>query len=300
MALSKLKTDWKTIGASGLTVDGRTISPAALESAAETYDPEFYAALMFPDHDRYFSPNFGKIEELRTVKNDDGSVSLQAIIAPNENYIYANRQGQYLYSSMELRADFPERGRYYLIGCAPTDNPASTRTAEIRFSAHQHQAQAPAPGNVMVCDPVEMTLGDLQNSETGGFFARLFARHNSEDDMNPKQLDTLLARLDAIDARLTAAPTPAPAPAPAEPDEGEGDEASGNLALSIDRIKPFAGLAELSARVDGLAGDVAGLAELKTQIAALREDFAAALIAPDPNATKPPTQQPAGGSRAFL
>lgn len=90
---SKLKSEWKRIGRSGKTIDGRIIEPEWVIEAAENYDKdEQYTALMWPEHERWY--NMGTIERLKYEKNNEGGVDLYAEINPNQYYLDANKAGQ--------------------------------------------------------------------------------------------------------------------------------------------------------------------------------------------------------------
>jgi hypothetical protein len=178
MAASKLKTDWLCIGSSGPTIDGRKIEKDWLYSMAETYDPARYTALIWPDHNRWWANNMGKVDSLRAVDNDDGTVSLFAILAPNDDYLWANRQGQYLYSSMEITENFPEAGQFYLSGLGATDSPASARTSEVRFDS---KAQT-----VFFNESVKLDLHPKKDGSKS--FLRRWLSGDKSDD-NPEETD---------------------------------------------------------------------------------------------------------------
>ena len=50
--MSQLSTDWLCIATEGDTVDRRELRREWLIDAAETYNPELYAALIWPEHER--------------------------------------------------------------------------------------------------------------------------------------------------------------------------------------------------------------------------------------------------------
>ena len=60
---STLRTGWVCIATEGKAVDGRDITRDWLVDMAETYDPDFYTALLWPEHDRW--SNFGVVQALK-------------------------------------------------------------------------------------------------------------------------------------------------------------------------------------------------------------------------------------------
>jgi len=140
---SHLMTDWICIATAGETVDGREIPEAWLTEMAETYDPELYTALIWPNHERYWG-NSGEVLELKTEK-EDGVAKLYARMCPTDDLIYTNRRGQLLFSSIEPEPNFRGTGKCYLEGLAVTDSPASVGTTRIRFNADKSKAIYGAP-----------------------------------------------------------------------------------------------------------------------------------------------------------
>ncbi|WP_419787325.1 GPO family capsid scaffolding protein [Pseudodesulfovibrio sp.] len=128
-----LITDWKKVGQSGPTADGRFIKPEWLEQAASNYDAKtVYTALLWPEHMRWFG-NFGAVAEVKSEREGD-IVSLYCRLRPGEQALLANKNGQRLFTSMELTDDFAETGECYLTGLGLTDSPASLGTQELSFS----------------------------------------------------------------------------------------------------------------------------------------------------------------------
>ncbi len=138
MPQSNYRTDWLCIATSGQSVDGRTIEPQWLIDAAETYSRDTYTALIWPNHPQYeyaereFTCNLGEVDALKT-ETLDGVVKLYAQLIPNRFLIYANEDGQKLFTSAEFMGDFAGSGREYLMGLAVTDIPASLGTEKIKF-----------------------------------------------------------------------------------------------------------------------------------------------------------------------
>ncbi|HCK0626354.1 TPA: GPO family capsid scaffolding protein [Vibrio parahaemolyticus] len=128
-------SDWKIIATEGPTVDGRKITREWLSQMAESYDPEEYTALIWPEHRRFygFGENWGKVVELKA-EEKDGKMRLFAKLEPNQYLIDANSKKQKLFTSIEPEPDYKGEGRCYLMGLAATDSPASTGTSLLQFS----------------------------------------------------------------------------------------------------------------------------------------------------------------------
>lgn len=196
--MPKLKTEWKRIGRSGKTIDGRDIDPQWLRDAAETYDPELYQAKIWPDHIRMYS--MGSVVAVRVENNSEGGVDLYARIAPNDIYQSTAKAGQRLHTSMELMPNFRDTGKFYLSGLAATDTPASVATSEMRFTANKDQT---------------IILGEFVENETHEFndnddqppswFTRFFSKNNTDEgDMDKKTTEALMASMTALSESLTA------------------------------------------------------------------------------------------------
>lgn len=288
--MQNLKTDWVTIGSSGPTVDGRIIPPEAIVSAADTYDPQFLTAKMFPDHDRVLYENYGKIVATRSIKNPDGSYSMQAIISPNNFYTYANSKGQFLNTSMELRPDFPEKGKWYLVGCAPTDKEASTRTTEIRFTS---DAEPLLYGNMVKVDlGIEHESSEESKTRFFNFFRKKPEESNMADKAALEALNTELAGLKAQILALTnqsaqASATPVPsAPAPAAAPTAEEfatlKQQITELTAQVAALKPAD-----PKPADPPAPPADQFKALADKLAELEQKFTQALGQPHPGGTKP-------------
>lgn len=130
---SRLRTGWICIATEGNSIDGRYISREILTEMAESYDPEHYCALIWPDHNHYGN-NAGTVEALKA-EAVDGKMKLFAVLRPTRDLIYWNQIGQYQFCSIEPKADFAESGKFYLGGLGVTDRPASTGTTQMQFSA---------------------------------------------------------------------------------------------------------------------------------------------------------------------
>lgn len=128
-----LLTEFQTIGTAGETVDGRTIEEQWLTDIAEEYDTDIYQAQINADHERWYG-NFGQVHEVRLGKNKEGATTLEARLHPNFRLIEMNRNGQRLFTSMEITPNFRGKGKAYLTGLAVTDDPASIGTSMLKFS----------------------------------------------------------------------------------------------------------------------------------------------------------------------
>lgn len=197
MADRTLRTDWKRIGRSGMTTDGREIKPEWLKQMADSYDKSLFTALIWPEHQRYV--NYGTVEELRTTSNEEGGVDLWAIISPNSIYQSSNSYGQKLFTSMEITFDFRKSGLSYLTGLGATDDPASVGTSEIRFSKLAEQAGVQLSAFI---EAETKTFTDQQPATLLDQIKSLFKNQPNEDaDMaDKKALDELKAELGEIKA----------------------------------------------------------------------------------------------------
>ncbi|PSY76994.1 GPO family capsid scaffolding protein [Escherichia coli] len=137
------------VAVSGLTVDGREISPVHLREAAENFNPDVYAARVNVEH--YLSPcpssEFSAMGDVTALSTEDitegplaGRTALYAEIEPTERMKQLVADGKKIYSSIELHPQFSVNGRAYLVGLAMTDTPASLGTERLKFTAQQRQA----------------------------------------------------------------------------------------------------------------------------------------------------------------
>ncbi|MEZ9339948.1 GPO family capsid scaffolding protein [Vibrio splendidus] len=136
---------WNIVATEGATVDGRQISANQIKEMGESYSPELYGALIWPEHSRshwnvFEGNNWGEVPEVKAEKRA-GKFRLLAKITPNELLLTANKKGQKLYTSIEMHPDFQGTGRAYLIGLAVTDSPASTGTTRLKFSRQDGETQ---------------------------------------------------------------------------------------------------------------------------------------------------------------
>ncbi|KKF38773.1 GPO family capsid scaffolding protein [Hafnia alvei] len=144
--MSQLRTDWLCVATEGDTVDGRCLERQWLIDAGDLYEPNLYAALIWPEHEKDYG-NFGEVLACMWQEGDDGLVRLYVQLRPNAYLLDANRRDQMLYMSVELTPDgnFRGTGRTYLEGLAVTDTPASVGTTRLRFS-HRKNRLRPASG----------------------------------------------------------------------------------------------------------------------------------------------------------
>ncbi|WBY65476.1 hypothetical protein FP3_000045 [Pasteurella phage vB_PmuM_CFP3] len=129
---TELITDFVRVATSGNTIDGRHIDAQDLKDMAETYDPEKYTAVIWWEHWRW--RNFGRVVEVKAEDGEEGKTCLYARIAPSLEMIKLNKDGQGLFTSIEITPNFANTGKAYLSGLAFTDQPASLGTTKLNFS----------------------------------------------------------------------------------------------------------------------------------------------------------------------
>ncbi|MFR9704961.1 GPO family capsid scaffolding protein [Aeromonas sanarellii] len=230
-----MRTGWVCIATEGKAVDGRDITRDWLTDMAETYDPTYYTAVIWPEHDRWSS--YGTVQALKT-EEVDGKFKLFAILCPNRDLIYWNQSGQYQFCSIEPFENFADLGRTYLLGLGVTDQPASTGTTHLKFS-NSNKGQV-----IGTSEPLDLSMFKLPKHEKAdGLIAKFFsflASHGEQapqptpsqpedEEMTKEQFDQMLGalnglgtKIDGFSAKLETKPTPEqPAPTATEPDKVE-------------------------------------------------------------------------------
>lgn len=282
-----LKTSWKVIGRSGKTIDGREVSATDLKVMAETYDPvKKHAALIWPEHERFFG-NLGKVEQLKFNQTADGG-ELLAILAPNNDYLYLNRNDQHLFTSMEITTDYCGTGLPYLSGLAATDQPAVAGTSEIRFSVNN-------PGKVktgfIAFEDHQAPNPNTQTEDAPGWFKRWYFniptnQPQDETPMTPDQLSAITAPLNKLVEQFAQAPKADPA----KPEASQADPVEARFKSLEEKLdKVLAKFSEEApakkdepAPADAPADEVkADYAALQKQLADLTESFNRAVKAKD-------------------
>ena len=125
-------TKWIKVATEGKTVDGRNVQKNWLDEMAATYDVNEYAARIWVDHWRFFGA-MGDVIKLKTATDKKDRLCLFAKITPSDELLKLNKDGKYLYSSIEVAENFAGSGQAYLYGLAVTDQPASIGTQRLEF-----------------------------------------------------------------------------------------------------------------------------------------------------------------------
>ncbi len=147
-----LVTSWKRVAISGPTADGREIKAQDLRDCAETYTPSKYTAVIWVDHQRGNGAH-GTVYSVRLIDNDPdlakGQLALEVQIKPNARLLQLNKDGEKLFSSVEITPNFAGSGRAYMTGLAVTDereprNSGTLFLQESQYSHVSHQGRADA------------------------------------------------------------------------------------------------------------------------------------------------------------
>ncbi|WP_140920176.1 GPO family capsid scaffolding protein [Limnobaculum xujianqingii] len=183
MPSSQLTTSWIRIATEGETVDGRVIEAQWLIDMAETYDPNVYTAMLWPEHERWYG-SCGEVLELHS-EPVDGLQRLFAKMCPSVDLIRANQNGQLLFCSIEPTEtlNFRGTGKPYLEGLGVTNEPASIGTERMRFKSKKNGRIYGALEPLVISEVTEGTnvTAKQKTKEAGkkSTFLRLF---NIQDD----------------------------------------------------------------------------------------------------------------------
>ncbi|EGT5713254.1 phage capsid protein [Cronobacter dublinensis subsp. dublinensis] len=212
MSQSHLRTDWLCIATEGDTVDGRELKRQWLVDAAETYNRQWYGALIWPEHEKNCG-NFGEVLDVMGEEGEDGLYRLYAQIRPNAYLLEANRYDQLIYFSVELTPDgnFRNTGRTYLEGLAVTDRPASVGTTRLRFNRRKAN-KAGYYGCVITRDGKFIQENEMKNNWQSYFGLKPKTKNFSEGDetetpSGDDQLNVLANAVNELEGRVSVVET---------------------------------------------------------------------------------------------
>ena len=189
------KTDWRVIGVSGETADGRTISSKELQEMADQYDPEIYGARINLEHMNFLFPGYGSgygdVIELKAEPwaKDETKTALLAKLNITDSLQKLWDSGQKIYTSMEITPRFAYTKKAYLTGLAITDTPASlgttanytaakTKAEEKIFTAYRPtETQEIAMTKPQDSNQSENQAKPLTEEHAEGVFSRLFDKY---------------------------------------------------------------------------------------------------------------------------
>lgn len=143
--MAKKISKWFRIGVEGDTCDGREIDSKDIQQMADSFDPRVYGARINLEHIKGLYPDgdfkrLGDVVELKAENIEDdsilnGKLALFAKLTPTTPLTDMVAASQKIYTSMEIRRNFANTGKSYLVGLAVTDDPASLGTEMLEFSA---------------------------------------------------------------------------------------------------------------------------------------------------------------------
>ena len=139
----KFRSKWTRIAVEGATTDGRNIERSWISDMASQYSPNTYGARINCEHIKGYWPGgeFGAYGDVLALKAEEVEIAgikklaLFAQLEPNDALLALNKQGQKVYTSVEIQPKFADSGKAYLVGLAITDTPASLGTEALSFSA---------------------------------------------------------------------------------------------------------------------------------------------------------------------
>lgn len=169
----QLTTVWICVATSGQALDRREIKSEWLLSIAENYDPAYYTALIWEEHNR----NLDNLGEVLAVKAEEtsGETKLYARLRPNLKLMEYNKQGQKLFCSIEVEDDFRgQKGIFYLGGLAVTDSPASVGTNRLEFSINRSHFSR-KKSKLSISSPTAFNLSDGLKGTKNRWFSAISA-----------------------------------------------------------------------------------------------------------------------------
>ena len=213
-------SDWKIVATEGATVDGRAISPSWINEMADSYSPDEYTALIWPEHNRsnwskYEGDNWGIVEKLKAEKRG-GLLRLLAKITPNDHLLTANANQQKLFTSIEPNPDYKGKGSCYLMGLAVTDSPASSGTTRLTFSTSNGKETSLEYSQLeeiefSECDQTSLISNAIHTLakffQTGGQLPGAETNPQEEEPMNEKQFNEIKGTLVSISEKQEAQQT---------------------------------------------------------------------------------------------
>ncbi len=146
--MKKFISKFIRIASEGATIDGREITADQITKMAANCNPATYGARIWIEHFRGLLPDsmfpaLGDVVSLKAEKGSDGKLALFAQLRPNAKFLEINKEGQKVFTSIEMDPNFSGTGEPYLVGLAVTDSPASLGTEMLAFS-RQHLQDLPA------------------------------------------------------------------------------------------------------------------------------------------------------------
>lgn len=270
------KSRFFRVAVEGATTDGRAIERQWLLDAAETYNPQTYAARVNLEHIRGVTadPPFqslGDVLSLRTeeVQLDVGGktekrLALFAEIEALDPLIAMNKAKQKLYSSIEISPNFAGTGKAYLVGLAVTDSPASLGTEMLQFAATQGEK---SPLRARKLDPANLFSA-----------AEEFSLELAEDETDPAK--GLLGKIAALFTNASVTPPAAPvapaapgvAPPAAQPDASALTAFTQTMAQAVTEMatsfQSFSkASSERAAAIEGQVAEIKGLLDRTPAVA---------------------------------
>lgn len=282
---SHLTTNFIRIATEGKTVDNRDIKAQWLVDMAETYDPNVYTAMIWPEHERWYG-SAGEVQELKA-EEEDGLMRLYARICPNMDLLYANRNGQLLFCSIEPTQDlnFRDTGKPYLEGLGVTSSPASVGTERMRFHAKKNGALYGALEPLVISDIADtredLNMSTKDNKETkkgSSLFRQLFnipEKEQKQEEQEPEKPQSRFfskGRKFSDEDIQTLAETVAELQDTVDEQQVKIDELESN-AVAVDDIKTA--VEEVQTEVDAIKEEVSSgdFKKLKTKLDTAEKQF---------------------------
>lgn len=198
--MAKKVSKWLRVGVEGDTCDGRVIDGNDIQQMGESFDPRVYGCRINLEHIKGLFPNgdfkrLGDVVELKAEKIADDSIlngkwALFAKLTPTDDLVAMVKAGQKVYTSMEIRPNFANTGKCYLVGLAVTDDPASLGTEYLEFcsraKANPLAGRKAEPGDLFsVATLVELEFDEVPDTLLSSLSEKvkaMFSRKQESDD----------------------------------------------------------------------------------------------------------------------
>ncbi|WP_447885204.1 GPO family capsid scaffolding protein [Serratia fonticola] len=198
--MAKKVSKWFRVGVEGDTCDGRVIDGNDIQQMGESFDPRVYGCRINLEHIKGLFPNgdfkrLGDVVELKAEKIADDSIlngkwALFGKLIPTDDLAAMVKAGQKVYTSMEIRPNFANTGKCYLVGLAVTDDPASLGTEYLEFCSRAKTnplaGRKAEPGDLFsVATPVELEFEEVPDTLLSSLSEKvkaMFSRKQESDD----------------------------------------------------------------------------------------------------------------------